>query len=241
LRALVVQPEASVGPGLLGEVLTQKGWELDIRCMDAAGTVLPKHLTGYDAYVILGGFMSTYEEDSYPYFLQVQQLIREAVAARIPTVGICLGGQLIARAFGAHVGPNPVKEVGWYRVHLTKAGQAAPIFTGLPRRFPVFQWHGDTFALPQGAVMLAGGETCFNQVFVYQNCVWALQFHPEVTPAIIAEWARMSPQDIAESGRYGDAETLLQDTRARWESTRPWREQFLNNIEAVLRNEASPR
>jgi len=139
LRVLIVQHVACEGPGLLADALLKDGWELDLRCMDAPGAILPGKFDGYRALVILGGPMGAYEEETYPYLRRVQELIREAVAGRVPTVGICLGGQLIARAFGAEVKPNPVKEIGWYPVRVTPEGKAAPLFAGLPREFTVFQ------------------------------------------------------------------------------------------------------
>lgn len=246
MRALVVQHVACEGPGLLRDVLEQKGWRLDIRCMDQPGAALPESLGNYDAFVILGGPMGAYEEEIYPYLLQVQELIREAVSIRLPMLGICLGGQLIARALGARVGPNPVKEIGWYPVRLTPAGRLAPLFTGMPLEFSVFQWHGDTFALPDGAFLLAEGETCTNQAFVYGAHIgggyaWGLQFHLEVTPAMIEDWAKLYADELADFGGAGAAEALLENTQALWERIRPLQERFLENVETILRGKSLPQ
>ncbi|MDH7578583.1 MAG: type 1 glutamine amidotransferase [Bacillota bacterium] len=240
MRVLVVQHVICEGPGLLQEVLDQQGWRFDIRCMDQPGAFLPGGLDAYDAFIILGGPMGAYEEEAYPYLLRVQELVRKAVAIRLPVLGICLGGQLIARALGAHVGPHRVKEIGWYRVRLTPAGRVVPLFTGMPPEFEVFQWHGDTFALPVGAFLLAEGETCANQAFVYGpfargGYAWALQFHLEVTPEMIEEWARVYGEELEAFGGPGAAEALVRETETRWKRMRPWRERFLRNIEMVLR------
>lgn len=240
MRALVVQHVACEGPGLLEGALVEKGWVLDIRCMDRPGASLPKSLGNYDAFVILGGPMGAYEDEIYPYLLQVQELIREAVTIRLPTLGICLGAQLIARALGATVKPNSVKEIGWYRVGLTPAGRLAPLFAGMPPELLVFQWHADAFALPKGALLLAEGDSCLNQAFVYGSHVsggyaWGLQFHPEVSPEIIEEWVALHIDELADFSGPGAAERLVQETRACWDEIRPLQELLLSNLEKVLR------
>ncbi|NPV93058.1 MAG: type 1 glutamine amidotransferase [Firmicutes bacterium] len=235
MRCLIIQHVSREGPGLLEEVLVDNGWELDLRCMERPGAVLPPGIDGYDAMIVLGGYMGAYEEEAFPYLYQVQRLIREAAAAGVPTLGVCLGAQLIARAFGFHVGPNPVREIGWYRLELTPDGQDSPLFRGMPVEFPVFQWHGDTFDLPAGARPLARGDTCERQAFVYAGCVWALQFHLEVTPAMITEWAELYADELREFGGPDGETALVRDTIGRWEGMSPLREVFLANIEKLLR------
>ncbi|CFX69893.1 Glutamine amidotransferase [Syntrophomonas zehnderi OL-4] len=236
MRILVIQHVACEGPGLLGDELIANGWELDIRCMDIPSTVLPDDLDEYQALIILGGPMGVYEEDRFPYFFKVQGLIRESVAGSIPCVGICLGGQLIARALGAAVYKNPVKEIGWTPIRLLPAGKSTPLFRLMPNGFSVFQWHTDTFALPEGAVLLASSEDCRNQAFVYGNHVWALQFHLEVTPEMIADWSEIYQNELIAFAGPGGKDRLLNNTRARWEAMRSGREQFLSNICAILRS-----
>jgi len=235
MRLLMIQHVACEGPGLLEEELVNNAWEIDIRCMDTPGTKLPDNLDDYQAFVILGGPMGAYEEGRYPYLFKVQELVREAVTKHIPTIGICLGGQLIARALGADVGPNPVKEIGWSPIRLLPEGKANRLFSDVPEMLSVFQWHGDTFALPQGAVLLASAEACHNQAFVYADHVWALQFHLEVTPAMIAQWSEIYANELLNYGGPGAAALLILNTQARWEAMRPWREQFLSNITAILK------
>lgn len=240
MQALVVQHVTCEGLGKLEQVLVEKGWRLDIRCMDRPGAVLPESLGNYDAFVILGGPMGAYEEDIYPYLSQVQELVREAVKMRLPTVGICLGCQLIARALGATVKPNLAKEIGWHQVHLTPAGRLTPLFNGMPSEIPVFQWHSDTFSLPKGALLLAKGGSCINQAFVYGSHVdggyaWGLQFHPEVSPEIIENWVRLYADELADFGGPEAAERLLQETRERWDEIWPLHELLLSNLEKVLR------
>jgi len=230
----MIQHVACEGPGLLEPELINKGWQLDVRCMDTPEIKLPDNLNDYQAFIILGGPMGAYEEGRYPYLFKVQELIREAVLKHIPTVGICLGGQLIARALGADVGPNFIKEIGWSPVRMLPAGEANRLFSNLPSMLSVFQWHGDTFALPKGAVLLASGEACQNQAFLYADHVWALQFHLEVTPAMIANWSEIYENELVNYGGPGAPALLNLNTQARWEAMQPWREQFLSNLCEIL-------
>lgn len=239
MKALVVQPEPDVEAGLLEYVMVQKGWDLDIRQMYLQGCHLPDKLTSYDAFVILGGHMGAYEEDSFPYLLQVQELVREAVRTHTPTVGICLGGQLIARALGAHVGPHRVRERGWYNIELTAAGVQSPLFSNLKPEIPVFQWHGDSFALPEGATLLAQGNSCINQAFNYEGCIWALQFHPEVNRKIIYQWIESQTHEAAAVGEVKELRVILQKTRAHWSRIYPMQIKFLENLESLLRTSYS--
>lgn len=212
MRALVVQNVEMEGPGLLQPVMESAGWQLDIRVMDRPGAELPDNLRGYSALVILGGPMNVYEEEEYPYLRQVDKLIKEALVRGLPALGICLGGQLMAKALGAPVTRNPVQEIGWYNLTLTPQGKESPLFSGLPEEFPVFQWHGDTFAIPAGAAHLATSRSCANQAFSYGRNLFALQFHPEVTPEVIESWARAYADELEEFGGPGAAERLVEET-----------------------------
>jgi len=234
MRLLIVQHVSGEDLGLLKDKLINNGWELDNRSMDIPGTSLPENLDGYHAFIILGGPMGAYEEDVYPYLNQVEELVREAAAKDIPTVGICLGGQIIARALGAEVGPNPEKEIGWSPLNILGDGQASQLFYGLPEILSVFQWHGDTFSLPQGAVLLASSDVCPNQAFVYHQNIWALQFHLEVNPDMIKNWTELYHDELNYFAGPGAAARLQRNTEARWEYMQPWREQFLNNLLAIL-------
>ena len=103
-------------------------------------------------------------------------------------LGVCLGAQLIAKALGASVYRNPVKEIGWFEIEVTGEGAADPLFAGVGPRETVFQWHGETFDLPPGARWLASSTACCHQAFRIGSSAYALQFHLEVTPEMIADW-----------------------------------------------------
>lgn len=139
-----------------------------------------------DLLVVLGGPVSAYEEDRYPFLADELNLLRSRIEAARPAIGICLGAQLIARALGARVYPGPAKEIGWSPLMLTEAGKAGPL-----RHFadtPVLHWHGDTFDLPAGAQLLASTPLYQNQAFLFGQNVIGFQFHPEADGRAFERW-----------------------------------------------------
>ncbi len=138
--------------------------------------------------IILGGPMNVYETDRYSYLRMEDRLIKEAVEKDVPILGICLGAQLIAKALGSRVIKNKQKEIGWYPLKITQEGSKDKLFRHCYSEEIVFQWHGDTFEIPNGAVHLAESTLCKNQAFRYSHNVYGLQFHIEVTPEMISEW-----------------------------------------------------
>jgi GMP synthase-like glutamine amidotransferase len=145
-------------------------------------------LSGAAGLVVLGGPMNVDEVDQFPFLAREVAWIRQAVAAETPLLGICLGAQLLAKAMGARVYPNAVKEIGWYEIELQPAAAEDLLFAGSADRETVFQWHGDTFDLPPGAVHLAASSQCRHQAFRYGRAAWGLQFHIEMTPAVVEAW-----------------------------------------------------
>ncbi len=140
------------------------------------------------AVISMGGPMSV--NDSLPWLRQEERYITRAIAGGVPVLGVCLGAQLLARCLGAQVYSMGRKEVGWYPIRLRDAALSDPLFRGLQPVETVFQWHGETFRLPPGAEWLAESELCAQQAFRCGSNLYGLQFHPEVTPEIIASWVR---------------------------------------------------
>ena len=141
-----------------------------------------------DAVIVFGGSMNVDQEDAHPWLRDEDAYVRELVDTRTPTLGVCLGAQLLAKAAGAHVGPSAVSEVGWVDVGLTPKGLDDPVLGRLPERFSAFQWHHYAFDVPAAGVQLARNDVCA-QAFRLGDAAWGVQFHPEVTLDQIRGWA----------------------------------------------------
>lgn len=152
-----------------------------------AGDALPE-IRDFDALIVMGGPMNIYEHDAYPWLVPEKALIRAAIDAGRPVLGVCLGSQLIADVLGGPVMRNAHSEIGWFDVTLNRAGRAHALFADWPDSFAAFHWHGDTFAIPDGAQTLMSSEACANQGFVWGERVVGLQFHLEVTAADARVW-----------------------------------------------------
>jgi GMP synthase-like glutamine amidotransferase len=139
-------------------------------------------LKGLDLLIVLGGPMSVNEEDAFPWLRPEKRFIRDAVLNGIPTLGICLGAQLIASAMGARIYKHAHKEIGWFDITATPNRENCFQF---PERCLAFHWHGETFDLPPGAIHLARSQGCENQAFQIGRHVIGLQFHLETTPESI--------------------------------------------------------
>jgi GMP synthase (glutamine-hydrolysing) len=136
-------------------------------------------LSDVEALIIMGGPMGTGDDQIYPWLKSEKAYIQEAIHNNKTVIGICLGAQLIVAVLGAEVYPNSHKEIGWFPVYTTPQSHNTSLGKILPERFTAFHWHGDTFAIPDGAVRLAESRVCKNQAFVYRERVIALQFHLE--------------------------------------------------------------
>ena len=205
MRALVFQHIGCEGLGLFGDVFESRGVSSHTVSLER-GEAIPNPAQ-FDCLVVLGGPMNVYEEERYPFLVPEDRAIRRAVAAGVPYLGFCLGGQLLAKALDAPVTENPVKEIGFDEVVLTPAGRADPLFRGAGDPLPVFQWHGDTFAIPAGAEHLASSARCAQQAFRHGRAAYALQFHVEVTRPMVEEWLAAYGDEVASAGV--DAARLL--------------------------------
>jgi GMP synthase-like glutamine amidotransferase len=132
--------------------------------------------------------MNVDQVEQYPFLAREIAWIREALRAKLPILGLCLGAQLLAKALGARVTNQETPEVGWRQIMLTSAGAHDPLLSDIPSPATVFQWHGDTFELPVGGVLLAENEACAQQAFRFGTTAWGLQFHAEIGAAQIQAW-----------------------------------------------------
>ena len=201
-RALVVQLCDDDGPGRLGGWLRASGLDLDVVRPDI-GAALPGDLSDHDGFVVLGGPQAAYDPPAVAAYLEpVMALLRRAVADRVPTLGICLGGQLLARALGGVVrrgvqGP----ELGAHLVVKRDVAAEDRVFRDVPFTPDVIQWHYDEIAeLPPSAVLLASSPAYANQAFRVGDCAWGLQFHIETTPEMVRQWTE---QDRGQASALG--------------------------------------
>ncbi len=172
--------------GTLAGILAEQG--VEVRYLEAGVDDLSAiDPLAADLLAILGGPIGAYEDDLYPFLADEIRLLEQRLAAGRPVIGFCLGAQLMARALGGRVHPNPAgKEIGWSPVTLTSAGAASPL--NALNGVPVLHWHGDTFELPAGAVLLASTAITPHQAFSVGKHGLGLQFHPEVTAAGLERW-----------------------------------------------------
>lgn len=172
-------------PAHLAEVLHRHGIPHDVLRVDLG------ELQGYDlqrpkAVAVMGGPMSV--NDPLPWITDEVEALRQLIARDVPVIGHCLGGQLLARALGAPVTRMPYTESGWQPLQRLPDAAASPWLAHLPEQVEIFQWHGDTFAIPEGAQPLLSSRWCANQAFAWGDRVLALQGHPEMTEALIEQW-----------------------------------------------------
>lgn len=138
--------------------------------------------------IVLGGPIGANDDNDYPFIEDELRILQARLNADAPTLGICLGAQLMARALGAKVYPGPEKEIGWSALQLTDAGENSPLKHLSAQRAHVLHWHGDTFDIPEGAIHLASTEVIANQAFAWKKRCLALQFHAEVTAQAMERW-----------------------------------------------------
>ena len=198
-RILVVQHHPTSPAGLVGERMAARA--ALVTTLDAEhGCDLPADAAGHDGLLVLGGAMNAYDDATCPHFPALLALARGFAAAGKPVLGICLGGQLLARAWGAQVRLGAAPEFGVAVLAVTPEAKGDPLLAGAPAQIPAMQWHDDTFDLPPGAVPLLTGTACRNQAFRVAEVAWAFQCHFEADRGTMAAWAAYR-RDV-----YGDGD-----------------------------------
>ena len=189
-RLLVLRLDDSDPPGRLGEWLTDAGLTLDVRALDA-GDPVPADLAAHDGLLVMGGAMGAFDDAIAPYLPAVRALLRTAVSDEVPTLGVCLGHQLLAGANGGTVRRRPDgPEIGAQLIAKRASAAHDPLFAELPITPDVIQWHYDEVStLPPGAIQLASSPVCEQQAFRLGPVAWGIQFHIETTPDMVCEWA----------------------------------------------------
>jgi GMP synthase-like glutamine amidotransferase len=192
---------------LFAPVLAEAGHRLD-EWSFASDAAPPRPLDSYDAVLVFGGAMHPDQDDRHAWLRDELQWLRALLARPVPTLGICLGSQLLARAAGSWVGPLPEAEIGWHEVRLDEAAADDPVLSALPARFDALQWHHYGHGLPDGAVELARSPAGLQAFRLGERC-WGVQFHPEVTEPQLASWI------ADESDPPPDPERLRRETQER--------------------------
>ncbi|MBV9823799.1 MAG: type 1 glutamine amidotransferase [Actinobacteria bacterium] len=195
---LVIENDLVAPVGRLDGWLREAGAE-PVLCSPASGQPLPADLGGYSALVVLGGAMNAYSDEVAGWLPELRALLAEAVRTELPTLGICLGAQLLAVATGGRVSEAETPEYGAQLVAKRSAAASDPLFRELPITPDVLQWHVDEVSeLPPGAVLLAASPVCEVQAFRVGRLAWGVQFHIETTPEIVTQWARNDAELLAD-------------------------------------------
>ena len=190
---------------------------------------LPEEWPKARAIVILGGQMGVHDEERYPFLRWEKALVKGALNSGTPLLGICLGARLIATVAGSDVYAGDVEEMGWYPVTLTTEGQFDPLLGRLPEKPTVFQWHREGFELPPRARRLAFSASYGTQAFRLGRNVYGLQFHLEVTPAMVEEWIQREKTEFAKL-RYILPDKIRADTRSYAGALRRLGERFISDF-----------
>jgi GMP synthase (glutamine-hydrolysing) len=236
---LVVQHGPTESVARLGGWLSSAGLLLDVRA-PYDGNGLPD-LGGYAGLLVMGGVMGAYDDDEAPWLPAVRDLLRDAVARQVPTLGVCLGGQLLAAALGGQVKPvDDGPEIGPALVAKRDVSAGDALFGPVPFTPDVIQWHWDEITgLPEGATLLASSSRYANQAFRIGELAWGLQFHIETTPEMVRTWAAGDRDRLTELGWDVDAalarwdlETVHADIAEVWQ---PFASRF---AEVVRRHQA---
>lgn len=191
MRVLSVTHGPSVPGGVFDEVIEERGHELARWVVPVGGAPPP---ASYDAITVFGGSMHPDEDESFDWLAREAEFLAGLLERDVPVIGVCLGAQLLARAAGAEVRRASEPEIGWCEIELTEAGREDQVLGTLPERTEGFQWHHYTYDLPDGAVELATSRVC-TQAFRVGRA-WGLQFHAEVTRAMVEAWTREDEDEL---------------------------------------------
>lgn len=167
-------------------------------------------LNCFDVLIVMGGPMGVYDDDIYPWLATEKVLIADAIAAGKKIIGICLGAQLIACVLGTKVTRNVHREIGWFPLQINPNSNH-PVASILASCNKVFHWHGDTFALPPQAQLIASSQACAHQAYVIDNQIYGFQFHLETTEASARALIQHCAEDLDHSMYVQNAEEMLRD------------------------------
>ncbi len=229
---LVVQHLAPESAWAIGDALARAGITVDVRRVDV-GDPIPPSVADHDGLVVMGGPMSALSDDGFGTRRAELALLSDAVASGKPTLGVCLGAELLALAGGGRVRPGEHGlEVGWAPVELSAAAGSDRLLTVLPRHIDVLHWHGDTYEPPPGSVPLASSERYVNQAFRVGDAAWGLQFHLEVTAHAVDAFVDVFADEAACAP--GGTAALRHATPRQLERLRPWQRLVFDRFAALV-------
>lgn len=214
---LIIQNTPHESAGTIPTYLKDRSIAFEVVRSFEDGVTFPP-VENFRAIINLGCPYSVTRYAEHDFLKRLYSFVADVVRNNIPYLGVCFGGQLLAKILGARVEANPVKEIGTYTVTLTEAGKSDPLFAGFPETFPVFHWHGDTFRIPFDAAHLVSGADCKNQAF-RKGIFVALQFHLEALADKVPSWCDAYAEELREFGRTKD-EILAEYSKVARESTR---------------------
>jgi GMP synthase-like glutamine amidotransferase len=223
MHAVILQHHPIEGPGNLTPWLDRHATSRQLVRLDA-GEECPA-AAAVDLLIVLGGPMSVNDAEEFPWLRAEKAFIRQVIDRNRPVLGICLGSQLIASALGAAVRPNPEKEIGWLPIEGIAANAPLTIPTST-----VFHWHGDTFDLPAGALLLARSVACAHQAFLYKENVLALQFHLETTPELVKLFVETGQDELVTAPYIQSPEAILSAPAELYRSGNELLEELLNQL-----------
>ncbi|MEK6526348.1 MAG: type 1 glutamine amidotransferase [Nitrospirota bacterium] len=224
MRAVCLQHVPFEGPGAFAHLLETRGYRVEQRLVPTDG--LTKDAG--DFLLVMGGSMSVNDPDAW--IKEEIAFIKQAVQAGTPVLGICLGAQLLAKALGASVRPGRGLEIGMTKLRVTAEGKSDPWIGSLPNPFEVFEWHGEVFELPAGAVPLASSELCPLQAFRYGSKAYGLLFHLEIERPGIEALCRECPDDLLHAKK--EASALIRDSEPHLPQMQAWADRLIAHLTA---------
>jgi GMP synthase-like glutamine amidotransferase len=219
----ILQHVSFESPGMITDWAADRQHPLSYTFLFEDKIVYPD-LAAFDMLIIMGGPMGVYEEAQWPWMKAEKVFIKQAVDAGKMVLGICLGSQLLAEALGAKVYPNGANEIGFFPITIIED----ELMNHLPKQWVVFHWHGDTFDLPEAAVLLASSAACKNQGYRKGRCV-GLQFHPEAEAALIQQMVHHEKAELVKDA-YVQTEAAIMEQVHLGDANRELLFQLLDNI-----------
>ena len=231
MKVLIVQNDETETLGLYEKHLSEKGIDHQVLHAYGMGPNSPfPRVEDFDAFIVGPTPISANDVESHDFLRREWIFLGEVVESRKPTLGVCCGGQMLARHLGGKVVMSPEREVGGYEVHLTEVGEVDPLFAGFPREFPVFHWHAEMFQVPPGGSLLVMGTPCPIQAFGWGN-IRGVIFHLEVTSAEAVRWADAYPRELEAIGKTRDR--VVEECREREPEMRRLASLLMDNFLAM--------